>query len=271
MTTLYLVDYHTHSKCSPDSNARLSDMVQAARRAGLKELCTTDHCDLMREDGSPLEHWDWTPILNQFDAVQHSMHRPGFRISLGLELGAAATAPQKARGILEGAPLDFVIGSVHNLSPRLGGQDFFYLDYTNPDFCRAALEDYVSSLLALAPLPYYDALGHIIYPLRYINGRAGHQMTLEPWNDQLDEVLRAVIHAGHAIEVNTHGGREVEDWLPILRRYHELGGELITLGSDAHRPAYVGRGLIRAAELMREAGFRYLTLYRSRKPEPIKL
>ena len=63
---MYLTDYHTHSCCSPDSTARLEDMVRAARRAGLRELCTTDHCDLQDENGAPLGGWDWTPILDQY-------------------------------------------------------------------------------------------------------------------------------------------------------------------------------------------------------------
>jgi len=267
---LRLVDYHTHSTCSPDSNARLEDMVNAARKAGLMELCTTDHCDLQLQDGSPLTDWDWTPILEQYDRVKTTGGK-NFRLLLGLELGGAHTDPEKAQEILSGVDLDFVIGSVHNQSPAAGGQDIFYLDCTERDVCVAAVEDYMSSLLALSSLSCYDALGHIIYPLRYINGRGGHNMTLEPWTDQLDELLRRVIQNGRAIEVNTHGGREVEEWRFVLERYRALGGELITLGSDAHRPHFVGRGLYRAAQLLRETGFRYLTLYHRRVPEQIKL
>lgn len=265
-----LVDYHTHSMCSPDSNARLEDMVQAARRAGLAELCTTDHCDLQQQDGSPLTDWDWSPILEQYEQAKGTCGR-NFRLLLGLELGGAHTDPEQARAILAGAELDFVIGSVHNQSPEAGGQDMFYLDCTDRAVCQAAVEDYMGSLLALAPLPLYDALGHIIYPLRYINGRGGHNMDLEPWADQLDELLRRVIQSGRAIELNTHGGREVEEWRFVLERYRALGGELITLGSDAHRPHFVGRGLRQATQLLQETGFRYLTLYHRRVPEQIKL
>lgn len=267
---MYLTDYHTHTRCSPDSTAPLADMVQAARRAGLKELCTTDHCDLQQEDGSPLASWDWSAILEQYHAVQPSCPPKGFRLLLGLELGGGYTDPQRAEEIFSGAPLDFVIGSVHNLSPAAGGRDFFFLDYRTQADARAALDDYFQSLLALAPLPCYDALGHIIYPLRYINGRAGYQFSLEPWRDQLDQLLRTVIETGRAIEVNTHCGREVEDWRFVLTRYRALGGELVTLGSDAHRPDHVGRGLARAARLLEQTGFRYLTVYRRRKPEQIK-
>ncbi len=267
---MYLVDYHTHSCCSPDSTARLEDMAAAARRAGLAELCTTDHCDLQHEDGSALVSWDWSPVLDQYHAEAAALHGSDFRLLLGLELGGAHTNPALAGEILSGAPLDFVIGSVHNLSPSAGGRDFFFLDYPTEEFCRTVLDDYFTSLLALAPLPHYDALGHIIYPLRYMNGRAGHKVTLEPWSDQLDMLLTTVIHTGRSIEVNTHAGREIEDWRPILARYRALGGEYVTVGSDAHTPPHVGKGIPQALELLRETGFRWLTVYRQRRPEQIR-
>ena len=126
-------------------------------------------------------------------------------------------------------------------------------------------------MLALTRLDCYDALGHIIYPLRYMNGRAGWHITLDRYGDHLDQLLRAVIQNGKAIEVNTHGGREVEDWRPILRHYHQLGGELVTTGSDAHSPGNVGRGISQAVALLRETGFHRFAVYRKRRPEWIKL
>ena len=267
---MYLMDYHTHSMCSPDSNARLEDMAYAARRAGMREMCTTDHCDLQQQDGSPLQSWDWEPILNQYERIRTRFGKGSFRVRLGLELGGAQTDPDRAEEILAGAPLDFVIGSIHNQSPAAGGRDLFYIDYSSREYCEKLLDDYLDSLLKLAPLPCYDALGHIIYPLRYI-GRAGYEFPHNPWGERLDPVLKTVIETGRAIEINTHAGREVEDWFPIVKRYKELGGEFITLGSDAHRPGNVALGLEQAALMLQAAGFRYLTRYRRRKPDPIKI
>ena len=267
---MYLVDYHTHTRCSPDSTAQLSDMVQSARKAGLQELCTTDHYDLLLEDGTPAEDWDWTPVLEQFEPESRKIS-PDFRLLLGLELGGGNVDPEKASATLAKVPVDFVVGSIHNLSPAAGGADFYFLPYRTREESVALLDDYVNSLLELAPLPCYDALGHILYPLRYINGRAGHGLTLDAWADQLDVVLQTVIQTGRAIEVNTCRGREVEDWRPVLKRYRELGGELITLGSDAHEPENVGKGLPQAAELLKETGFHYVTLFRRRRPELVRL
>lgn len=268
---MYLVDYHTHSRCSPDSTAQLTDMAAAAYSLGVAELCTTDHCDLQQEDGTSLQSWDWTPILEQYEQAKALCQWPDFRLLLGLELGGAHTNLPLAQEILSTAPLDFVIGSVHNLSPAAGGLDMYFLKYESEEACHQALDDYFTSLLALASLPVYDSLGHITYPLRYINGREGYQIGLDRYMDRLDQLLRTVIETGRAIEINTHGGREVEQWRPVLKRYHELGGERITMGSDAHNPAQVAKGLTQSAKLLHETGFRWLTLYRQRKPEQIKL
>ena len=268
---MYLVDYHTHTRCSFDSEAPLPDMAAAARAAGLRELCTTDHCDLQQEDGSLLKEWDWAPILAQYGQATARYEGTDFRLLLGLELGEAYIDPAFSERILAGAPLDFVIGSVHNQSPAAGGVDYYFLDYRSEDFCRRALDDYFACLLTLAPLPYYDTLAHIIYPLRYMKRRGRFEPSLAPWQDQLDQVLRTVIDTGRSVEVNTHNGEEVLQWRPILERYRELGGEYITLGSDAHKPENVAKGLPEAAELMKTCGFRYLTLYRGRRPEQIKL
>ena len=89
---MYLTDYHTHSCCSPDSTARLEDMVRAARRAGLRELCTTDHCDLQDENGAPLGGWDWTPILDQYWRARDKGGSE-VKVLLGLELGVYGPRP----------------------------------------------------------------------------------------------------------------------------------------------------------------------------------
>lgn len=268
---MFLVDYHTHTRCSPDSTATLAEMVEGAARAGLQEICTTDHCDLIQPGGGWMEPWDWTPILEQYRRYLQEHPKPPVTVLLGIELGGAQRDPKWAQEIIDGAPLDLVVGSVHTLSERAGGEDLFYLDYTDPAYCREIVADYMESLVELSGLPTYDILGHSIYPLRYILGRGGHKMTMEPWMDRLDEVFRNAIHSGRGIEVNTHYGKDMEIWRHVLVRYRQLGGEIITVSSDAHRGEHVGGGVKQAADMLRELGFGYLTRYRQRKPEQVKL
>ena len=199
---MYLADHHIHSCCSPDSEAPLSEMLRAAQAAGLSDLCATDHCDLLDLDGGRVTGLDWAPILTQYQAARGDCPA-GVKLRLGLELGGAPVDPDCAAAILSGADLDFVIGSIHNLSPAKGGKDFYFLDYTTPRACYEALDDYFDSLAQLVHLDCWDTMGHIIYPLRYMQKIPGHPVTLERYQDRLRALLTGVAQAGRANEVNT--------------------------------------------------------------------
>lgn len=268
---MYLIDYHTHTRLSPDGEVPLYQMAEAAVRAGLSELCVTDHYDLVDQDGKPEPNGcDWPPALEQWRETAER-YRGRLTIRLGLEFGSADRDPKRARETLEQPELDFVIGSLHNLTPAAGGGDFYFVNYTAPEVCYACLDDYFAQMLRLAPLPDYDALGHIIYPLRYMCARDGQTVSLDRYQEQLREILRTVAQTGHAIELNTYNGRTLADWTPVLALYKEVGGELITVGSDAHRPENVGKGASAACELLTQAGFRYVTCYEKRQPRPVRL
>ena len=115
----------------------------------------------------------------------------------------------------------------------------------------------------------YDVLGHIIYPLRYLPPE--FELDLRPWWDRLAEVLRSAAAQGKGIEFNTTAGTTVEQWRDVLTLYRDLGGEVLTLGSDAHRPAHMAAAFPQALELIRAVGFRYLCVYRRRTPLFCKL
>ena len=268
---MYYIDYHTHTKLPPDGEVPLMEMAEAAVKAGLSELCVTDHYDLVDQDGKPEPNaYDWAPALEQWREAAER-YRGRLTIRLGMEFGSANRYPDRARETLDQPELDFVIGSLHNLTPEAGARDFYFVDYTAPEVCYACLDDYFAQMLRLAPLPDYDALGHIIYPLRYMCMRDGQTVSLDRYWEQIREILRTVVQTGHAIELNTYNGRTTTDWLPVLKIYKEVGGELITVGSDAHRTENVGKGVPEAYELLAQAGFRYVTLYEKRQPRPVKL
>ena len=188
---MYLADCHNHTCCSPDSETPLSAMAAAAAQAGLSQLCTTDHLDLLGWHGEPMETWDWTPILEQYASVQRNCPK-GLELRLGIELGAAQFFPERARQVLGGVPLDFVIGSAHNMNPKLGGEDFYFVPYTCPEDCYRALDDYFQSLYALAGMKECDVIGHIIYPLRYMR-REGQNISLDRYHDTLCDIFRRAV------------------------------------------------------------------------------
>lgn len=266
----YLADCHTHTHCSHDSREPLNTMAAAAAQAGLSLLCPTDHLDLLERGAKVMERWDWAPVLEQFEqAKQLCPH--GLELRLGIEISSAQFFPQRARQVLAGAPLDMVIGSAHNLSLDAGGLDFIELAYPDEAACRPALDNYFESLLTLASMEEIDVIGHIPYVLRYMNDRDGNRISLRPWREQIREILRHTIARGGGIECNTNRGKTLELWRPILEDYRNLGGEIVTLGSDAHTAQDVGKGIAPAAELLSSLGYRYYSVYRRRKPEFISL
>lgn len=123
----------------------------------------------------------------------------------------------------------------------------------------------------LSEMDCYDALSHIIYPLRYMNGRDGQHAALDRYEPQLRRILTTVIAKGKGIEVNTCRGSAIEDWRWTLTLYKDCGGTILTLGSDAHLPQDVGKGLPEAAQLLKSLGFSHIARYRHRQPELLPL
>ena len=270
---MFLTDLHTHSVLSMDGHAPLREMARAAVDAGLRALCITDHCDLLDAVGERKLTYDWAPALRQY-AETAPEFAGRLELRLGIELGGAFAAPEHARAILAGAgpELDFVIGSIHTYSEGHGGGDFYFVHYDAPEICYDALDDYFSSMAVLAEqADCYDVLGHIIYPLRYMADRDGQPVTLERYRDRIAAILRTVIAQDRGIEVNTCRGRTVEPWRDVLTLYKDLGGKLVTVGSDAHLPGDVGKGIAESCALLRAVGFSRVAVYRKRRPALIEL
>ena len=268
---MYWMDYHSHTNCSTDSTATLAQQAEAAFQAGIREMCVTDHWNLLDQQANPLPHsYDWTtPLANWKEARNRFAGK--VEIRLGVEVGNGVLDPEGVEASLALPELDFVIGSLHNQSAAAGGKGIFTVakaSKTRED-CVALLQDYMDTLDALTDTAGFDVLGHIIYPLRYLPPQ--YELDLKPWWDQLAHILQKVIRSGRGIELNTTQGDTVEQWTDLLRLYHDLGGEILTLGSDAHRPACMGAAISRAGALAKEAGFRYLATYRTRTPAFVKL
>ena len=262
-----LADYHTHFNCSEDSDTLPELQVKAALDCGLDALCLTDHVDTANRAGvAGPEVYDWTEIRRVHKELCEKFgHR--LELPLGAELGMAHLDLAMADRYLDAAPeLDFVIASQHHVSARCGGIDLW--DYTFPaEEIDTMLEDYFEDLLKIARWGRFSVLGHLTLPVRYMlrNGLPAPDWTR--CQDRIDAVLRCLAESGLGMECNTaRGGSPRMPEGDILRRYRELGGEIITLGSDVHGPAHIGCGIRENQLLLKECGFKRFCTFEKMEP-----
>lgn len=267
---MYFVDSHTHTHLSHDGFVPCSEMARSAMDLGLDCLCVTDHTDFLTGEGKRDFSCDWDARLGEFhDALP--LTRGRLKLLQGVELGSAFVSPEEAARVLDVPELDFVLGSLHNWSEDAGGNDFYFTKFASEPLCRRAMDNYLSSMEQLVKLPAcYDSLAHIPYPLRYME-RDGHPLDLADYYPRLSAILRAVAESGKAMEVNTFKGATLDAWPPLLSLFRSVGGEFVTVGSDAHKPDSIASGVRAALDLISDAGFRYVTVFERRRPCPMPL
>lgn len=269
---MYLADYHTHSDCSPDGRETIARMAEAAVARGLDEICITDHVDTICW-GSLQPRWDfdWDKAQTEL-AEARRLYGDRLTIRLGAELGEANLAFDRAEHLLDHAPkLDFVIGSVHMAGKKFGNFDLYYVEKNSETYYHALIDSYLEDVLELAKWGRCSVLGHLTLPLRYINENLGEHMTFQSHMAQVEDIFRTIIPKGLGIECNTNRGNTPLPAGDILRLYREMGGEVITLGSDAHETKDVGCVIRERQQLLRDCGFKYFTTFTGGKPEFRKL
>lgn len=269
---MYLADYHTHSATSPDGQLTVSELAEAAVRAGLDEICVTDHVDtVLWGDHRPREHFDWSRLLRELPEARET-YTGRLAIRLGAELGEAPMGFDRAEKLLGEAPkLDFVIGSVHMAGEKFKHFDLYYIEKNSETYYHRVIDSYLEDVLRLARWGRFSVLGHLTLPLRYMNENLGEQMTFDGYYDQCREIFRALIESGCGIECNTNRGNVPLPDAPLLKLYRETGGEIITIGSDAHSAEYVGCCVRETQALLRTCGFRYFCTFEGGKPTFRKL
>ena len=265
---MYLADYHTHSRISQDARHSMTVMAEAGVATGLDELCFTDHIEPIIWYSTQLrqEPIDWQAMLAEFAAAKAAV---GDRIHLrlGIELGDAMWDFAHTERLLADAPaLDFVIGSVHTLSADYGGIDLYLFEPKSEQEARVGMADYLEQVYKMANWGKFSVLGHLTLPLRYLNENRGFDLTFDGFEAEIQDILRILIQKGCGIEVNTNRGNTPLPDGKWLRMYRALGGEIITLGTDAHTPNFVGCAIRERQELLRECGFKRFCTFEKMQP-----
>lgn len=267
-------DQHTHCNFSTDSDATPESMILSAIEKGLSHLCLTDHMDLDfpgNTKESPLFEFSvpeyFAALTPLKEACQDKLFL-GIGIELGLRPGRNDLNAQMNQ-LLKDYSFDFVLGSIHLLQDA----DPYYESFWNGRTSKDVLVDYFNTMLTcLQEYDNFDSLGHLDYLIRYIPASHGNKdYTYKEYAEAIDEILKLLINKNKALEINTAGLIKglpcFHPKLKVLKRYVELGGELITIGSDAHSPEKIATEFARTEELLKSCNIKGYYVYKNRKPE----
>lgn len=262
-----LSDFHVHTSFSADSVTPAREQIEAAIRLGMKEICITDHHD--HGTGGMCQKDYTLDIPSYFRALEELREEYQGRIFVrsGIELGLMLREQDYLEHLEKNIPADYIIGSNHFID----GYDVYDQNFFRDHGSEAAAYQrfFESSLARIRALDCFDSLGHLDYVIRYGPTKNTHYRP-EDYMDVINEILHVLIQKGKALECNTAGFKyglgHPHPYEEILMRYRELGGELLTIGSDGHRPHEVGGFFVQTAELLKSFGFRFYTVYHERKP-----
>lgn len=266
-------DCHLHTEFSGDSDTPAGRQIEKAIELGMKEICITDHHDY----GSGFCGTDFNLDIPSYLKAMRGLrdeYKEQIRINIGVELGLQ----NHVLGYLHsfsreyGSDFDFIIGSSHFVNAMDPYEPCYWETYSE----KKGLEEFFKVSLSRVQnlCDVFDSFGHLDYIVRY----APHQnasYSYEHFSQWIDPILMVLIERGKGLECNTGGLRyglgQPNPERAILKRYRELGGEIITIGSDAHTPDYLGYGFEECRRLLSECGFWYYTMFHKRKPEFIPL
>jgi len=271
---MILADQHTHCNFSTDSESTPESMVQGAIEKGITHLCLTDHMDL-DYPGTTTEKplFEFNPD-DYFAALAPLKESCSDKLSLGIgiELGlrpGREDLNNQMHTLLSGYSFDFVLGSVH----LLDNDDPYYEEYWQGRTAKDILTKYFTDMLAaLKEYDNFDSLGHLDYLIRYIPPCCGEKdYAFKEYPEVIDEIFKLLISKNKALEINTAGLIKglscFHPKLETLERYLELGGKLITIGSDGHSPDKIATEFAKTEDLLKTCGIKGYYVYKNRQPE----
>lgn len=263
-------DCHTHSNCSFDGRDSMEALCERAMELGLRYYTATDHCECNKYEEALGHESGYCQVARRAWAEMENCARrfPDLRFLKGIELGQPLQDLSAAEDAVAGRDYDFILGSLHNVA---GEEDFYTLGHSGAEKARveSLVSKYYREMWEMTEWGSFDSLAHITYPLRYFPAD-GYRPDISLHRQEIEEVLKSLIRKEKALEMNTSrlgkpDGPQLPD-LEIFTRYRELGGRLVTLGSDAHCAKDLAQGIDLGMELLRKAGFSEYAVFVKREP-----
>lgn len=265
-----MYDFHLHSEYSIDSKASMDDMVISAIDKNLKSICFTDHVDFNSTSQNIdicFRESDYFRNINQLK-YRHAKH---IEILAGVEIGMQSHLFHKYNQFITNNPFDFVIMSLH----MVNGTDICSRSFMKGLEPLEILEAYYKEMYeCIKNYSNFDVIGHFDYIDRYFP-TSNKFPRYDEYYFIIEEILKLIISSGKGIELNTSGIRHGLDYfhpkIQILNLYKDLGGEIITIGSDAHKPEDVGYEYRTAERMLKDLNFKYIYIFKNRKKFPINI
>ncbi len=261
-----VADYHIHTSFSGDCDTQPRAILNKALELGMSELCFTDHIDYdypPDDAGVNIFTFDPKAYFSAMNALKQE-YSGRIKVKIGVEMGVNRECDRANRELLDAYPFDFVIGSSHIVD----GMDPYYSQYwENGSIYDCILRYYEAVLRNVTYFDNYNVYGHLDYIRRYIPDR-DYVYKDTTFSDITDMILKNIIAKGRGIELNTRGlSKGLTTFVPtisLLNRYRELGGEIITVGSDSHDVKKLGFAFKTARDILLNTGFKYVASFENK-------
>lgn len=258
-----LADYHMHTSFSDDSEYPMEEEIQKAISLGIDEICFTEHTDY----GIPrYQICDDVAYRQEFERCK-SIYGDKLRMKFGMEFGMQTHSIPKFREMFRRNNFDFVILSCHQVDSKEFWTQEYQRGKTQLEYNRGYYEEIYA---VMQQYKDYSVLGHLDAIKRY--DRCGI-LPLQDVKDLVTDILKLAIKDGKGIEVNTSSFRYgLDDLTPsreIIRLYRELGGEIITVGSDSHAEDHVGCQIRYVYDELKNMGFDGYYIFDKMKPQKV--
>jgi len=261
-----IVDYHIHTKFSPDAVGNITDCIREAENKSIDEIGFSEHVILHYERGYPYRSPDaMENYVEEFFEVKSNSMIP---IKLGAEIDFFPKDAEKIEDFIQKYPFDYVIGSVHYLGSWSFDSPLQIGEYFKRDISEV-YEDYFNTVRELCQSKLFDILGHADI-IKIFGFKSNRNL-----NAILKETAETIARSDMCVEINTSGlikpCAEIypsKQFLTLLKKNQVP----ITLGSDAHKPCDVGRRFDEAKKLIQEVGYEQVCIFemRRRRTERIK-
>lgn len=278
-----MIDYHIHTYHSIDAEGTIKDYCDRAVRLQLDEICITNHCELdpVRDDSwirfdsdkQPMTREGLKRLENEIVETKEVYKNSGLNVKFGLEVGYYDGIESRLQEIIHDVDFDFILGSIHCLNHVCIDSSREHALYFSHHTVSGLLENYFIAIEKLIKSKLFDAIGHIDVYKKYGLEFYGDQIQ-NPSQEALQKVFKLMSEYDIALEINTAGLRHINEFYPsptIMKCAREQGLERITIGSDCHKVADLGKGILEATHYAKSFGFNAVYGFDKRKPIKIRI